>query len=81
MPVMFDLLREEHGLVEESLDKFLMVGDNLETDILFGSNCGIDTLLVLTGNTNEEKAKSLALHRETYEGQPTLYAPYFGYES
>jgi 4-nitrophenyl phosphatase len=29
--------------------KTLMVGDNLETDILFGQNSGIETLLVMTG--------------------------------
>jgi 4-nitrophenyl phosphatase len=29
--------------------KTLMVGDNLETDILFGKNSGIETLLVMTG--------------------------------
>jgi 4-nitrophenyl phosphatase len=29
--------------------KTVMVGDNLETDILFGQNSGIETLLVMTG--------------------------------
>ena len=29
--------------------KTLMVGDNLETDILFGQNSGIETLLTMTG--------------------------------
>ena len=33
-----------------------MVGDNLETDILFAERCKVDTLCVLTGNTNEEMA-------------------------
>lgn len=27
----------------------IMVGDNLETDILFGQNSGIETLLTMTG--------------------------------
>lgn len=30
-----------------------MVGDNLETDILFGKNGGCKTLLVLTGELRE----------------------------
>lgn len=54
--MIFDLLLEEHGLDGISLSRFLMVGDNLETDIKFGNNCGIHTLLVLTGNTNTDKA-------------------------
>lgn len=32
-----------------------MVGDNLQTDILFGNNANIDTLLVMTGVTDQEK--------------------------
>jgi 4-nitrophenyl phosphatase len=31
-----------------------MIGDNLDTDIQFGLNGKIDTLCVLTGNSNEE---------------------------
>lgn len=31
-----------------------MVGDNLDTDILFGNNSGIDTLLVMTGVASQE---------------------------
>ncbi len=31
-----------------------MVGDNLDTDIMFGINSKIDTLLVLTGVTDQE---------------------------
>ncbi|UZR98206.1 HAD-IIA family hydrolase [Chondrinema litorale] len=38
-------------------NKILMVGDTLETDIIGGNKFGIDTTLVLTGNTPPEKAK------------------------
>ncbi|XP_053726983.1 pyridoxal phosphate phosphatase [Synchiropus splendidus] len=34
----------------------LMVGDRLETDMLFGSNCGLDTMLTLTGVSQIEEA-------------------------
>ena len=54
--MIFNILLEEHGLEGISISRFLMVGDNLETDIKFGNNCGIHTLLVLTGNTSMEKA-------------------------
>ena len=37
-------------------DKILMVGDTLITDIEGGNNFGIDTALVLTGNTIPENA-------------------------
>lgn len=76
----FEVIRQEHGLQNESLEKFLMVGDNLSTDILFGNNCGIDTLLVLSGVTNGnkaerilEEARSGLVHEEgaDKEGVPT----------
>lgn len=35
----------------------LMVGDRLETDVLFGSNCGLDTMLTLTGVSQMEEAE------------------------
>jgi phosphoglycolate/pyridoxal phosphate phosphatase family enzyme len=43
----FDLIAEKEELVDKS--KFLMVGDRIDTDILFGVNSDIHTALVLTG--------------------------------
>ncbi len=39
-------------------NKILMVGDTLSTDILGGNKFGLDTVLVLTGNTLAERAES-----------------------
>lgn len=38
-------------------DEVLVVGDNLQTDILAGVRGGMDTLLVYTGITTPEMAK------------------------
>ena len=45
----------------------LMVGDRLDTDILFGISSGVDTLLVLSGNTKVEHLLDTPL-----EKQPTF---------
>ena len=45
-------LRQDDPSLERS--KILMVGDTLETDILGGLKFGVDTALVLTGNTAEK---------------------------
>ncbi len=44
-----------------SIDKkdILMVGDTLDTDILGGNKFGVQTMLVLSGNTREENAQLL----------------------
>ena len=46
----------EHIIKENNLNKSecLMIGDNLETDISFGKNAGIDSLCVLTGVSTEK---------------------------
>lgn len=41
----------------QSRDRICMVGDNLDTDILFGLNNGLKTVLVLSGVTKEEQLK------------------------
>ncbi|MDH3244734.1 MAG: HAD-IIA family hydrolase, partial [Saprospiraceae bacterium] len=51
----------EHMLqtVHVRKDQILMVGDTLTTDIMGGNKFGIDTMLVLSGNTQPEKARLL----------------------
>ena len=44
--------------VEVSKREMLMVGDTLLTDILGGNKYGLDTMLVLTGNTQPDRAQS-----------------------
>ena len=52
-PTMWQILKETHNITEENS---CMVGDRLETDILFGNNCGLRyTLAVLTGITSEDE--------------------------
>ena len=51
-----DLLVDNPGLEKKDM---LMVGDTLHTDILGGIKFGIDTALVLTGNTQRENAEVL----------------------
>ncbi|KAL8222400.1 UNVERIFIED_CONTAM: hypothetical protein K2H54_075940 [Gekko kuhli] len=52
---MFECIVERFG-VDPS--RMLMVGDRLETDILFGKNCGLDTVLTLTGVSRLEEAEA-----------------------
>ncbi|XP_077791727.1 SH3 domain-binding protein 1 [Podarcis muralis] len=52
---MFECIVERFG-VDPS--RMLMVGDRLETDILFGKNCGLETVLTLTGVSNLEEAQA-----------------------
>ena len=50
-----------------------MIGDNLETDILFGINANIDSFLVLTGVTDQA-----LLDKNIKENQiiPNYYSEY-----
>lgn len=54
-PLMIDYLCDKLGLER---NKICMVGDRLDTDILFGTDNGLKSLLVLSGVTSEEKLLS-----------------------
>ena len=49
LPVMM----RNFNLSEDVLKETLMIGDSIRTDIQFAVNCGIDSLLVMTGHTKE----------------------------
>jgi 4-nitrophenyl phosphatase/phosphoglycolate phosphatase len=51
-PLMIDYLVEKYKI---SPSRMCMVGDRLDTDILFGSDNGLSTILTLSGVTTEEK--------------------------
>ena len=51
-PKVLDLIASSHSFEKNDC---VFVGDNLFTDILFANNAGIDSLLVMTGVTDEEK--------------------------
>ena len=54
-----------------------MIGDNLDTDIPFGRNCGLKTLLVLTGISTLEEARRFQASN-SFEDQkkvPDFYLP------
>ncbi|XP_062310103.1 chronophin-like [Osmerus eperlanus] len=52
---MFECISSQFRGVEPA--QCLMVGDRLETDMLFGANCGLDTMLTLTGISQIEDAQ------------------------
>lgn len=54
-PLMIDYLVFKYGIPK---DKICMVGDRLDTDIVFGTDNGLATCLTLSGVTKEEKLQS-----------------------
>lgn len=54
-PLMIEYLESKYGFER---DRICMVGDRLDTDVLFGTDNGLKSLLVLSGVTTEEKLMS-----------------------
>ncbi len=52
----FDIMLEEYSMDKKET---YMVGDRLDTDIMFAKNCGIKSILVLTGNAKKEDIKEI----------------------
>uniref|UniRef100_A0A7S4VMF4 Phosphoglycolate phosphatase n=1 Tax=Alexandrium monilatum TaxID=311494 RepID=A0A7S4VMF4_9DINO len=51
-PLMIDYIEKKYGIPDRK--RICMVGDRLDTDILFGLNNGLQTCLTLSGVTSEE---------------------------
>ena len=54
-PLMIDYLEKKYGM---DRSRICMVGDRLDTDVLFGTDNGLQSVLVLSGVTSEEKLLS-----------------------
>jgi 4-nitrophenyl phosphatase/phosphoglycolate phosphatase len=54
-PLMIDYLEKKYGM---DRSRICMVGDRLDTDVLFGTDNGLKSLLVLSGVTSEGKLLS-----------------------
>ncbi|KAL1767583.1 pyridoxal phosphate phosphatase [Sigmodon hispidus] len=68
-PYMFQCITEDFSV---DPTRTLMVGDRLETDILFGHHCGMTTILTLTGVSRLEEA-----HAYLAAGQHDLVPHYY----
>lgn len=56
--VMFECMTSRHAI---DTKKTCMIGDRLNTDILFGNNCGLKTILVLTGISSLADVNSIKI--------------------
>ncbi|KAG7322556.1 hypothetical protein KOW79_013902 [Hemibagrus wyckioides] len=72
---MFECIASQFDLDPESS---LMVGDRLETDIVFGVNCGLSTVLTLTGVSTFEQAQ---VYKDSDEPEKKDFVPDYVVES
>uniref|UniRef100_A0A8C2JHE1 Pyridoxal (pyridoxine, vitamin B6) phosphatase n=1 Tax=Cyprinus carpio TaxID=7962 RepID=A0A8C2JHE1_CYPCA len=72
---MFECISSQFGLDPA---RSLMIGDRLETDVLFGSNCGLTTVLTLTGVSTLEETLA---YRDGQEPQQKDCVPDYVMES
>lgn len=70
---MLNAIKADNVGLKENPKRGLMVGDRINTDMKFGRDGGLDTLLVLTGIETEERVQSL----DKYVA-PTYYADKLG---
>ncbi|PSN53350.1 hypothetical protein C0J52_04095 [Blattella germanica] len=67
-----DMIMKRHNVDPK---RTLMIGDRANTDILFGANCGMKTLLVLTGITTIEEV--FAWEKSSKEEEQILVPNYY----
>jgi len=72
--ILAQLLEEEYGL---NLERTLIVGDRLDTDIKFGKDCGMKSALVLTGCTTADKVIEVGVGSNE-EPLPHIIIPHMG---
>ncbi|KAK3793797.1 hypothetical protein RRG08_061931 [Elysia crispata] len=70
-PNMFEVLREVHNL---DPSRCMMVGDRLDTDIMFAKNCGMQSLLVLSGISSVDDVEQAPNTSEAVDSRPDFYA-------
>ncbi|KAK3877395.1 hypothetical protein Pcinc_017887 [Petrolisthes cinctipes] len=71
-PKMFSVISEKNNLLPS---RTLMIGDRSNTDILFGKNCGLHTLVVLSGVTSMSDLETWAASTDTEKHR--LLADYY----
>jgi 4-nitrophenyl phosphatase len=56
---LIEMMLEDHNLIDKPREKFLMIGDNFLSDMMFAKNTNIDGMLVFTGVTKESEVEKL----------------------
>jgi ribonucleotide monophosphatase NagD (HAD superfamily) len=74
-PLLAEMIINEYGLDPA---RTMFVGDRLDTDIKFGKDSGMISVLVMTGVTNAEKLISLGESGSPEEPIPNIIMPYMG---
>ena len=70
--VIMEALKSEPGYENINKTRICMVGDRLDTDIVFGNQGGLKTLLVYTGVTRPETVQLARTDNETMVPQFTI---------
>ncbi|GAB6025656.1 hypothetical protein CHUAL_011648, partial [Chamberlinius hualienensis] len=76
-PYMFEAIVDDHKINPE---RTIMIGDRMDTDILFGTNSGMKTLMVLTGISSLEDVDRCAKSESAEEKKliPDYYVEQLG---